>query len=164
METSLKMVFGIPKARILLGFRSSRRHPGRITKKLVFNWESMAFVGQWKSVFALLSLHCWPMFRRFLHFSPLRAIWSHLRLQMVSFGVISGQKTRRFSLSLVVKTTCFCVVSMLVGLPLVVFGVPKQRILRAFWASASLPRRWAKINVIYCGFLDDNFVFCSSWP
>ena len=29
---------------------------------------------------------------------------------------------------------------MLVGLPMVVFGVPKQRILRAFWASASLPR------------------------
>ena len=164
METPLKMLFGIPKAYILLGFRSSRRHPGRITKKLVFNGESMALVGRWESVFALFGLHYLPMFRRFLPLSPLRTIWSHLRPQMASFGTIWSQKTRRFSLFRAVKTTCFCVVSMLVGLPLVVFGVPMQRILRAFWASASLPRRWTKIVVIYCVFLNDNFVFCSSWP
>ena len=82
------------------------------------------------------------------HFSPRCAIWSQLRPHMASFGTIWGHKTRRFSLSRVVKTTCFSKVSTFVGLPLVVLGVPKHRILRAFWASASLPRGWAKSVVI----------------
>ena len=76
----------------------------------------------------------------FLYFSPLCAIWSHLRPHMASFRTIWSQKTRRFSLARVVKTTCFWMVSMLVGLPMVVFGVPKHRILRAFLAFASLLR------------------------
>ena len=58
-------------------------------------------------VFALFGLHYWPMFRWFLHFPPLRAIWNHLKPQMVSFGAIWSQKARRFSLSRVVKRRVF---------------------------------------------------------
>ena len=52
----------------------------------------MASVGRRESIFVLFGLHYWHMFRWFLHFSPLRSIWSHLRHQMVSFEAIWGQK------------------------------------------------------------------------
>ena len=158
----VKVLSGVPKARILRCFWSLRRCLGGMIQKLVFNGESVAFVGRWKSISALLSLHYWPMFRCFLHFSPLCAIWSHLRPHMASCGTIWNQKTRRFSLFRVVKTTCFCVVSMLVVLPVVVFGASKARVLRAFRASACLPRRWAKLAVIYCVFWSVNNAFCLS--
>ena len=46
VEMSVKMVFGVPKVRILRGFRSVRRAVGWMMKKLVFNGESVAFVGR----------------------------------------------------------------------------------------------------------------------
>ena len=65
----------------------------------------------------------------------------HFAASGAPFVSVLKPKTRRFSLFRITKTHCFSMVSRLVVHPVVVFGASKARVLRAFRASACLPRR-----------------------
>ena len=137
-ETFLKMLFGVPKARVLWGFPKLPLAAGTHRQKHYFLQGKYGLCGAKRIVFR--SFRPPKLANVSAKSAPLVGS-RHFAASGAPFVSVLKSKTRRFSLFRITKTLCFSMVSRLVVHPVVVFGASKARVLRAFRASACLPRR-----------------------